>query len=341
MNATPHPIRRWALVVALVCAWAGVSRAQEGRFEYRDGKWVKVREPSPDSAAGRLVELRRLAGSGKHRQVVRRARAFVADHPDSPLREEAMFLLGDAWKARGRYYKAYEAFEEQITAFPDGDLLARALSREYEIADAFLKGRKRRVLGIFFLPAHGEGVEILTGIFRQAPASTMARKAMVRLGDYYFQTDQHAAALDVYDQFVETYGKSDRASYVMLQAARCSLDSYRGVRYDDTPLLEARQRFAAFAERFPREARALGISRVQAEVRESLAHHLAYTADYYRRVGRKRAAISYYRVLREQYGDTSWAREARDALDRLAPADGPSEGDSSDASEASDAEEGT
>lgn len=346
MNAILHSTRRWVWVLALIGAWAGMARAQEGRFEYRDGKWVKVREPAPDSPTGRLIELRRLAEAGKHRAVVRGVRVFLKDHPDSPLREEAMFLLGDAWKARGRYYKAYEAFEEQITSFPDGDLLARALSREYEIADAFLKGRKRRVLGIFFFPAHGEGVEILTGIFGQAPASTLARKAMVRLGDYYFQTDQHTAALDVYDQFLRTYGKSDRAAYVMLQAARCSLESYRGVKYDDTPLLEARQRFAAFAERFPRQARELGIARVRAEIRESLAHHLAYTADYYRRVGRKQAAIYCYRILREQYADTSWAREAREALDRLVDVpSGESTGrDSADGQapdDGSDSEEGS
>ena len=83
----------------------------------------------------------------------------------------ALDIAGEAQMARGRYMAARERYEEQLTLHPAGRFSERALERLFQIAEAFLAGRKQWVLGFVPFPARDEGVEILQYIAERAPGS--------------------------------------------------------------------------------------------------------------------------------------------------------------------------
>ncbi len=307
--------RRWTAAAAALTVLAGLTgAASAGEFVWKDGKWVRSAEPAKGTAAGELAAIRKLAEQGEHKDAAEAVDAFLAAHPDDPACEEAMFLAAQAELNAERYYQAYEKFEAMLDAWPNGDFLERALSREMDIANAFLRGEKRVVLGIFHLPAYDEGITILRGIAEQAPGSDLAERAMMRIGEYYSDEAKHAEAADAYDEYLEMYPKGRYAGEAMLRAARAMHESHRGVPYDVTPLIEAEQRYKALIEQFPKLARKAGARQTITTLRELRAQRTFETAKFYDRTDRPRAAKFYFREVVKSFPDSIWAGEARSRL---------------------------
>ncbi len=292
-------------------------------------KWVQPKPPEPGTAAFALQTIRQHVNDGANEQAVELAEEFLIKHADSPLCEEALCLAGQAAINRGHYWDAYKWFERQVASYPNGPFFERALDREFIIGDAFLKGRKRRAFKILRLSAIDEGIDILMRIATHAPGTELGERALLRVADHHFNHQQYPEAIKVYDEFVKQNPSSTRRAYAMLQAARGNLLDYRGVRYDETPLLEAAERFRVFAQAYPRAGQKENIPGILEDIRLSLAHKVFHAGQFYQRTNHPRAAVYYYRQVIAQYGDTHWAGSAQDKLDQLtgyeplAPEDAP------------------
>ncbi len=303
----------WA-VLLLVSPWLSVA---EGGFEWRTGKWVRSDSKSEASPDGELAAIRQLVDKKHNAKVVKAAKAFIKKHPEHRGCEEAMMLAGESELARGRYYQAFEWFEKQLAKYPSGKYFQRSLSREFDAAEAFLAGKKRIVWGFVRLSAKGEGLDILSRIAEHSPKSAIAAKAIMRIADYHYSADEYAEAVDAYDDYVGMFKNSPDCGYAMLQAARATRAQFTGIKFDETPLVEAEQRFKNFAERFPRAAKKENVSKILNEIADTLAEKLYACGEYYVRVGKPSAAAFYCKQVMDRYGRTVWARQARQALNGL------------------------
>jgi outer membrane assembly lipoprotein YfiO len=307
---------RVTLVVAMLLPVVATS-AQTADWVFKDGRWVRAAKPDEGTPAGQIALIRRRIDDGKERKAISLAKKFLEQHPDSPLREEAMMLAGRAEFRREHYYQAYEWYEKQLDNYPNGEYFQRAINREYEIAEAFLGGAKRISLGIFRLPAKEEGLMILRRITEHAPATKLARRAQMRIADHHYDNRNWDEAVEAYDQYLELYPKSEGARQAMLRAAQARFDSYRGPRWDDTPLVEAETRFTQFLTAHPGPASRHGVRRTLDTIEVLRAEKLHHTARFYERVGRKSPAVFYYRKTIDRYPDTEWADAARGRLGKL------------------------
>jgi outer membrane assembly lipoprotein YfiO len=303
---------------AALAAWsvAAVAYGQQ-EAEWKDGNWVLVAAPAKGTPAGETALIRQEVDKGWNRTAVSDAEKFLKTYSLDPYCEEVLMLAGKAEMARERYYQAYEFFEKQILQFPSGRYFERSLQYEYDCAEAFLAGKKRNIWNIFFVPAQDDGLEILKKIVEHAPGSQLAEKSLLRTGDYHYQQREYPEAIKSYDKYLEIFGRNEKASYAMLQAARASLAWYRGPEFDDRPLLEARQRYTMYAERFPLEADRANVPRILEQIRISLARKAWTTAAFYERVGRKDAAKYCYRLVVAQYPETEWEAKSAVALLRM------------------------
>jgi outer membrane assembly lipoprotein YfiO len=314
--------RRGSVIVACVAGLllAAPSRAEE--YELKQGQWVKVPAPAKGTPAGELALIRKLLDDGEPKDALGAAEDFLEAYPDDPACEEVMVLAGQAEMDRGRYWPAYERFEEQLKRYPGGQFFERVLRREYEVAEAFLAGKKRTVLYVLRLSAKGEAVDILNRIAEHAPRSELAEKALLRVGEHHLAEDDYAEAAAAYDRYLQAFGKSKLAPMAMLKAAEATFASYRGPAFDDTPLVDAEQRYRHFLERFPAEAKQANAAEMLRTIAGLRAEKLIETARFYERVGRPSAAAFYYRRVTDEYARTSWAKEAQSALDGLGEAGG-------------------
>ncbi len=312
--------RLWLLVLlAAVAAAPAVLRAGE-ELIWKDGKWVPAAPPQEGSAAGELAMIRQDVEAGRHKQAIQQAKKFLKRYPATKLREEAMLLAGEAEMARDRYWVAHGWYDRQLTAYPAGPLSERALDREMEIAQAFLAGRKRRVAKLFKVSGADDGLEILEGIAQRAPRSDRAQQALLTIADHYFRKGDWETAAESYDNFLKLFSKSPRAAYAELRAAESYRLSYRGADYDETPLVEAEQRYKAFADHYPQKLPQTRVRQILAEIRSQRAAKQYRVAQFYLRTGRPEAAGHYLKTIVVEYGDTEYAEQAFQYLAQVDPA---------------------
>jgi len=294
--------------------WPTALLAGPDKFELAGDKWVPAVKPAVGSPAGELALARDLFEKHRYAKAVRLAGKFIKKYPDSPQYENVCLLAGRAEIQRHRYYQAYEWFEKQLDQFPAGKLSARALSGEYEVADAFLSGRKRLVFGFIRLDGTSDALEILTRIADHAPGTEIASKSLLRLADHYYAAGQWPEAVNAYDSYVQLFPKSTKTGYAAGRAAEATWLSFAGTQFDQTPLIEAQQRFSILLEAYPAEAAKLGARRILRQIASARAKKLLETAQFYERTSKPSAAAYYYAEVVRRYPAGEWARRARAAL---------------------------
>ena len=317
---------RWFVILCAVVLASGARAGAEGTEHiWKNGKWVPAPKPAEGTPEGELALVRMYLDKERPKKALKAIKKFIARYPNDSRREEIMMLTGQAEMDRGRYDKAYERFNEQMDQYRNGAFYDRAVQRQYEIADAFLKGRKRRAWRIFKVSAVDKGIDILNGIADRVPGTVIAEKALLRVGDYHYDARRIVEAVEAYDHYIKTFPQSprQRMGHAMLRAARARYAQYRGEAFDDTPLTDAQQRFIIYTDRYPEQANKANIPMVLSQIRNALVRRYFASAKFYRRVGRKTAAIFYYRKVVAQSAESHWARRAQDALTALGAGSAP------------------
>lgn len=309
-----------ALVLGAAALLAAPAWGEDEKLVRREGKWVKLAKPAKGTPAGEAAIVRQRVDKRKFRSAVRNAKKFLKRYPAHRLREEVLSLAGDAEMARGRYWQAYQWYEKQISEFPNGDRLERALDKEMAIARAFLAGKKRIAMKVLRLSAISEGIEILQRIAEHVPGTERAELALLAVGDHHFAKGEWKAAAESYDGYLQLFPKSRRAAHARLRAAEATRRSYRGSTWDETPLIEAEQRYKAFAARHPAAARKIGVPKVLKEIRSARAANRYQVGQFYLRTGKRKSAAYYFTLVAREFADTEWAGRARVALAKIAPA---------------------
>ncbi|MDP6637477.1 MAG: outer membrane protein assembly factor BamD [Phycisphaerae bacterium] len=317
---------RWFVILCAIGAISGLcAGAEKTEHVWKDGKWVVAPTPAEGTPEGELALVRRHLDNDRPKDALKAAKKFMAGYPNDERREEVMMLIGQAEMDRGNYDKACNRFNEQMDQYRNGDFYDRAVQRQYLIADAFLKGRKRRAMWMFKVSAVDRGIEILNGIADRVPGTVVAEKALIRVADYHYDAGQVVQAVEAYDHYMKTFPQSPRKrmSHAMLRAARARYAQYKGEAFDDTPLTDAQQRFMIFADRYTEESNKANVPMVLSQIRNALVRRYFASAKFYKRVGRKKAAIFYYRKVIDQNADSHWAKRAADALKELGAGPAP------------------
>jgi len=310
---------RWFVILCAVVLASGARAGAEGtEHVWKDGKWVAAPKPAEGTPEGELALVRMYLDKERPKKALKAIKKFIARYPNDSRREEIMMLTGQAEMDRGRYDKAHERFNEQMDQYRNGAFYDRAVQRQYQIADAFLKGRKRRAW-IFKVSAVDKGIDILNGIADRVPGTVIAEKALLRVGDYHYDARKVVEAVEAYDHYIKTFPQSprQRMGHAMLRAARARYAQYRGEAFDDTPLTDAQQRFLIYSNHYPEQANKANIPMVLSQIRNALVRRYFASARFYQRIGRKTAAIFYYKKVVAQSAESHWARRAEDALTAL------------------------
>lgn len=308
-----------ALALALGL-WGGIAAAQE-ELVYQEGQWVPAVAPARGTPEGHLALIRQELEEGDPDDALDEAKDFLKQYPGHPLTERALYLAGESELADGDYWQAYEWYERVLDRYPTGELYERTLARETVVADAFLAGKWRRVWGIFFFPARAEGLDILGRVAERLPTSTLAEESLLKIGDYHYQREHWVEAAEAYEHYLEFFPDREASPEAELRSANAMYNSYGGPQFDDTALLEAEQRYQAFAARYPQAAAEADIADVQDVMTSEKARKDFEVARFYGRTGRPEAAAFYCRQVIALYPDTPFAARAQEMLEELgAPA---------------------
>ena len=278
-------------------------------------EWIVEEPPEPGTADGDLAIARNLLARGEHKKAAKRLKQWVADYAyESPCHPEAVFLRGRVEFERKNYIPAHRHYLEVLNDWPGTEWADRALRGEFVIAEVFLAGHKRKFLGLPFVHAYDEALDILDDIIVNHPNTVLAEQALKTKADYYFRTGEFELAEDAYAHLARDYPAGQYVREAMLQSARAALASFPGVQFDDAPLVEAEERFVQFHRTFPRHAGEEDVDLTLENIRAKRAEKEFSIAEYYRRARQPQAASFYYRSVQQGWPDTTWAALAQDRL---------------------------
>lgn len=294
-----------AAVVAsiLPAALASTASAQVQEFKLDQGdRWSQTREIDPVSDEGQIMAMRQALekkDAGRARTLADR---FIEARPLSPLRAEALLVRADAMYALDDEYNALYDYEEVCRRYAGSEVFVTALEREYEIAVAYAKGKKRKFFGTFrILSTYEDAQELLIRIQERLPGSELAEKAGLSLADFYFDNRELTLAAEAYDLFLENYPKSKHVTKAQLRLIYSYIAAFKGPLFDLTGLVEAKTRIKSLQVTDPALAEQIGADAILVRGYESEAAKLLTTADWYWRTDDAISAELFIRRVVKQY----------------------------------------
>jgi len=312
-------LRMWAAPLLVAAASIAVAQGAPAGWELRQGAWVPVVEPGTGTPEAEVASMIQELQTNHTGDLIKHAKKWVKKNKSNPLVPQVLLLQGDAEVLRGNKYKALYSYEDILNNFPTSDLYTPVLQKEYDIADAFLKGYKRKFLGLRILPVTEDAVELLDRIQDRQRGSPLAEQAGMRVADYYYQRGDFPEALDAYDDFLKRYPYSQYVRKAEVRRAQASLGNFHGVLFDVTPLLDGRERLAAIAQVYPQTAEGLQVSALEDRIYQLEGRKDLEVARYYWRAGRHHAAGYFYKRVIQNWPDTLFAQQARKELQARMP----------------------
>lgn len=314
-------LKKWLGIgsAALLLGVPGGAMAQSAslreteRFDPRSGSW-KVSEPEP--AGSPIAELRRakdLLIEGRPDDAQDVLKTWLKNNANHAQRYEAEFLLGEAHFDDKNFYAAFEQYEVVI-ANSAGDLYRKALTREMDVARAFLAGEKRRAWKVVKLPAYDDGIEILDKIWERAPGTRLGEEALLLKAQYFYEVGDADLAQDEYALLAQEYPNGRYKQVAMLRSAESAERAFPGIRFDDRALLNADERYRQVEERFPEYADREQVPARRKGIRDQRAAKELDIAEWYRKTENHTAAEFYYKAILRDWPDTFAATEARTRL---------------------------
>ena len=304
-----------ASAVGLIACWSGPLQAKQWILEPQGEQEVKADNASPDRQE--LDKAHQLLVQGKASKAHKLLGEWIKKFADSPLRSEAMYYRGQSLEELGKTYKAFDKYEELIKESGNTEFFHKALEAEFGIAQQYLNGKKRPVLGIFKIAADDVGIKILERITERWPGSSLAQRSLMLLGDYYLKKKLHDDAVSNYRQLAESYPSSVFVREARLGRAKASLGKFNGSAFDPAPLVEAKECLLKYQALYGPNAQSDEVGPMLAKINDLQGEREYQIGRFYERTGKKESAILSFEGVVLRWPNSTWASKAQSKLEKL------------------------
>ncbi|MCC6951191.1 MAG: outer membrane protein assembly factor BamD [Phycisphaerales bacterium] len=302
-----------------LCVACGTAAAQPRETLGTDGTWRPLAPASGSADEALMNQARQLIAQGKTDQAASELTKWLErqDRVRNPWYPEALMLRASARLAGGDEFESLYDFEQVIRDYPGSENFVAALEKESEVAELYLKGRRKKVLGLRLESGIPVATEILLRINERLPGSKLAERSLLRLADYYYEQRELEMAGETYDVFLSLYPRSEHRAKALQRRVYANITRFKGPAFDATSLQEAQYQIEDFQREFPIEAQRVGMTdALAARVEESRAEQLLLVARYYLEDNDRPAArLTLSRLIRT-YPGTGAAQRGLEAFEK-------------------------
>ncbi|MHC4509727.1 MAG: tetratricopeptide repeat protein [Planctomycetota bacterium] len=325
---------RFAVLVVWVVLWACfASPAGTVRLD-ADQERKAVNAEGPDKFRLAVAETKELVDTGQAEAASEAFKALKEDFPEITGPDFDMFVEAELFYCKERFVKAARSYDKLLTEHPKSSFCQAALERQFDIASAYLAGRKKVVLGFIKLKGYAEGVRIMEKITDRAgidsPLGTEAALAVAR--SYEERQKYNEAYLKWWEISLE-WQTGQVGKDALLGMARCKRAAYnkepehKRPLYDSSRLSTAKSCYERFRRLYPIDAEQIGVDEILRQIDEQLARKQLSIGQYYQAVGNRQSANLYYDMVVTDWPGTEAAEVAKQLLavnqdttsDNLAP----------------------
>ncbi|MCX5695439.1 MAG: outer membrane protein assembly factor BamD [Candidatus Omnitrophica bacterium] len=279
----------------------------------KTGKWVNPKNVAKDSPKAQFDFAKDFYSEKKYPDALREFKKLLKTYPKSFEASEAQYYLGLIEEEQGNLYEAYLAYQRVVDKYPFSERIKEVIEKEYNIAEQFIAGLKRKALGVV-LPVENPAIEILTKVVENSTYGPLAPKAEYKLGLLLKGLQRYYEAEDAFNKVINNYPDSEWTEPARFQIATCRAAVSRGPDYDQGAMQDAKQKFEEFVREHPDAVLSKDAEENINILKEKEAAASYNIAVFYEKQKAYKAARIYYENVINNYSDTAWSAKALERL---------------------------
>jgi len=284
---------------------------------------VKTQPPTTDLSAfgspdDQLAAADASKESGDLEKAITAYKNIVHNAPKSSAAPKAQFSLAQLLQKKGDLDGAFKAYQYLLQKYPQTPKFEESVAEQINIANAFLKGARVRVLGIPTVPSMEKAEQMYTSILKVSPYSKHAAITQFNLGLSMEKQGKAQDAIAAYQRLLDRYPNSSACDDAQYQIAYVYQQlGMTGKSQDLSALKESQNNYQDFLIQYPN-------SEKTQQAGENMKNMISKESGDTLRVGRfydfskdfKAAAIYYNDVIR-RFPQSEDATAAKTRLDEL------------------------
>jgi len=288
--------------------------------------WFGQEKKDEQVARAHFQEAERTIREKKYAEARASYEAAAQSLPNSPLHEDALFMVAETYFLEDKYPKAFTAYEELLNKYKRSRHLDTAVKRQFAIGE-YWERRHQKAPEFFLKPNLTDGKRPLTDTLGRArraftkvrlnhPTGALADDSLMATANSFFTRGKYDDADYYYDLLRREYPNSDHQYDAHLLGVQAKIRRYQGPDYDGTPLTEAKELIEQTAKQFsrmPPEDRQR-LEKMYGQVKTGLAQRDYQMAKYYERKGYYGAAKIYHERVVNDFNRTPLAEKANQRL---------------------------
>ena len=279
----------------------------------KTGKWINPKSAVKPTPKEQLDYALSLYDIKNYKEADREFKKLLKSYPRSSEASESQYYLGLIEEAQGNLYEAYLAYQKVIDKYPFSERIQEIIEREYRIAEAFMTGQKRKIIGVT-LPVENPAIEIFTKVIENSTYGPLAAKAQYKLGLVLKSLMRYYEAEEAFNKVISNYPDSEWVEAAKFQIASCRQAVSRGPDYDRGASEEAKQKFEEFVKEHPDAVLSREATRHIEQLKEKEAESNYNTARFYEKQKAYQSAKIYYNDIITNFPDSTWAVKSLERL---------------------------
>jgi outer membrane protein assembly factor BamD len=288
---------------------------------FKPGANVKYVPPGEEEMSGSAKQLfdkgEEAERRGNLKAAIRAYRTLVKKYPKDALAAGAGFRTGQLLEEVHDYLNAADVYRYIVEKYPSSPHFDEAIEGQFRIGEAYLNGRKIKLLGLSLSNPLEKAVEIFAAVIRTAPYGKYTARAQFDIGLAREKQRVTDAALSAYQAVVEKFPNDILAPNAQYQVGYIWMNIAKAGTKDIDATAKARTAFEDFLFRYPNSEKAPQ-ARANLEYLSRKQISSAFDiAKYYDKQKHYRAAVIYYNeVIRQQPG-SSESERAKKRIDQI------------------------
>lgn len=255
--------------------------------------------------------------SGSLRSAISAYKKVTKEFPNSIYAPEAFYRTAHLRLKNRQLYKAFEAFQQIMTRYPNSERFNEVIGEQFHIADSLMNGVRNYNWGWFpSFRSKERAITYFEWVVANAPYSDYAPLALMNIAKTHRKLNNTPYAIDALDRLINNYAQSLLAPDAYLELAKTHASLVDGPQYDQESTREAITYFEDFMILFPEDK---GLPEAQEgldEMRTVFAKSKMVLADYYLKYRKNyKAARVFYNEAITAFPNSEVAERARSQLE--------------------------
>src|SRR6185437_6726368 len=254
------------------------------------GNWQRTR------AKDQLIVAQDALDKKDYSTALKAARRTVKIWPLSDYAPQAQYIVGQCYEAKREDERAFKEYQKVLEKYPRFVDCDKILARQYEIANRFLAGQWFHLWTyIPFFPSMDKTADMYGKIVKDAPFSTIAPQAQMKIGEAREKQKNFPEAAKAYETAADRYhDRQPIASDAEFRAGLAYQKQAQTAEYDQSTAGQAIATFTDFITLFPDDTRVPEAQKIITSLKTEQARGNFSIGQYYEKHGKYISARIYY-----------------------------------------------